>query len=119
LPQRLKQLRKYSVDGELEHQPDQFTANEERHQKLKALQLKNDQARSDQTDRQKYSERIFLLAINWIVIVMAILLADGCVPMSEYFEVSDSVMVTLIGATTATVLGLFAFVMKYLFYRSG
>ena len=84
---------------------------------LDALRIKNQKERKDQQDRELYSERAFLLAINWIVVVMLILVADGCVTIDDYFEISDSVMVTLIGATTATVLGLFAFVMKYLFHR--
>ena len=100
--------------------PDSFTRQEKaRYEKesLISARLKNERDRRDQAAREVYSERVYLLAINWIVIVLTILCVDGCVQMNSYFEVSDNVMITLIGATTATVLGLFAFVMKYLFHR--
>jgi membrane glycosyltransferase len=116
-PTSLEPPRNYSVRGSVESHPDEFTLLEEQHQKVVSFRLENERERSDQKDRKIYSERVFLLAINWIVVVIAILLIDGCVQMGGFFEISDSVMITLIGATTATVLGLFAFVMKYLFYR--
>ena len=62
--------------------------------------------------RREYADKTYLFVCVYMVFVfMLIFLA--CSPSS--FEMSDDVLMVLLGTTTVNVIGLFAIVMNYLF----
>ena len=67
----------------------------------------------DRDQRKTYGNRLFRLVVVWLSVNGLILLMHGFsfIP----FELSVAVLTTLIGSTTASVLGLFAIVANYLF----
>lgn len=71
------------------------------------------------TDRGKYTLRLFKLMISWIIIVLIIVISTGLefplLPRWVSFDLPDSVLLALIGGTTANVIGLFYVVAKHLF----
>lgn len=68
-----------------------------------------------------YAGRLFWMMVVWLVIAVLFVLSDALtIPsLAAYgtFHLSDSVLITLITTTTATVVGVFLIVAKYL-YRS-
>ena len=73
--------------------------NEERLQNLKA--------------RGVYITRLFRLGVVWLLLLLVIVVLQGFGIGS--FSLATSVLVTLVGSTTATVLALFAIAARYLF----
>ena len=69
--------------------------------------------RKDIEHREKYANRLFWFVAVWVGLMLVIVLLEGSKWAS--FDLSDTVLTTLIGATTANVLGLFAIVANYLF----
>ena len=69
----------------------------------------------DRNQRKTYGSRLFWLIIIWLIVSGLIVLLQGFsfVP----FKLSVTVLTTLIGSTTASVLGLFAIVANYLFSK--
>lgn len=65
--------------------------------------------------RKNYTPRIFALMCSWIGFVIVILLLQGFGAKCEWFKLSDLVLTTFIGGTTANILGLWIFVIKYLY----
>ena len=67
----------------------------------------------DRDQRKTYGRRLYWLIVAWLIVIGLIVLLHGfiCIP----FELSVTIMATLIGSTTASVLGLFAIVANYLF----
>ena len=69
----------------------------------------------DRSERKTYAGRIFRLLIVWLAVVGSILLLHGFSPFTRFNNLSDAVLMTLIGSTTASVVGIFVIVAKYLF----
>ena len=70
------------------------------------------------SDRIKYGDRVYRLIVVWLVGIGACILAQGIsVPgfMWFSFSLSDSVLIALIGGTTASVVGLFMVVVRSIF----
>jgi hypothetical protein len=77
------------------------------------LQAEIDDLVQDRDQRKTYGNRLFWLVVVWLIVIGLILTMHGFsyVP----FKLSVAVLTTLIGSTTASVLGLFAIVANYLF----
>lgn len=77
------------------------------------LQAEIDDLVQDREQRKTYADRLFRLVAVWLVVngLIVFLHGFGHVP----FTLSGAVLTTLIGSTTASVLGLFAIVANYLF----
>jgi len=75
--------------------------------------------RESRDGRETYAPRLFWLTIIWlgVVLLMLILSAFPIHVGPRDFRLSDSVLITLIGSTTATVLGLFAIVTRFYFHH--
>lgn len=69
--------------------------------------------KQDRKQRKKFANWIFWVVVLYLIIVLFILCSCGY----GCFYISDSVLITLLGTTTANVLGLFAIVAKYLFHN--
>lgn len=75
--------------------------------------LDNEERLRNLRKRDVYLPRLFWLGLVWLALLLAIILLQGFGFGS--FELATGVLVTLIGSTTATVLGLFAIAARYLF----
>lgn len=80
--------------------------------KKEEQKLKNEEKRQDINMRKVYADHIFTLVSLYMFAVFFILILNGS-PSS--FHLSDTVLVTLLGTTTANVIGVLIVVAKYLF----
>lgn len=69
----------------------------------------------DRDQRKEFAERIFSFVCIYMFAVFFILFLCGS-PSS--FKLSDTVLITLLGTTTANVIGILIIVVKYLFSRN-
>ena len=71
----------------------------------------------DTDERKRYAHRIFCLICTWLCGVFLILLLQGFRSTQFYgwFQLSQPVLLALIGSTTLNVLGVFIIVTHYLF----
>lgn len=97
---------------------------------LEKTRLINQSFLEDMAARRVYARQIFTLIIGWLSAILLVLLLHGFsskpAPLFLFhwlgsqwkvsgFQLSDPVLLALIGGTTASVLGLFAIVAKYFF----
>lgn len=75
-------------------------------EQLKRLQDDNDA-------RKKFSNHIFTVTVIWMFFILLIVVSCG----NECMKLSDTVLVTLIGTTTANVFGFLYVVVNYLFNK--
>lgn len=69
----------------------------------------------DRDERKKYASRVFWLVVIWLAAIGMILMLQGF--GIGKFDLSDSVLLMLIGTTTGSVVGIFLIVANYLFPR--
>jgi hypothetical protein len=70
----------------------------------------------DIEERKTYAHRTFCLISCWLGGVFLLVLFQGFHGNgTSYFDLDKTVLVTVVGSTTATVLGIFIVVMHYLF----
>ena len=81
-------------------------ANEIRNEEL-------ENRRQDRAQRKVYADNLFTFLCFYMILVFFILYKSGSLYNS--FELSDSVIIALITTTTANIIGIFAFVVRYLF----
>jgi hypothetical protein len=65
--------------------------------------------------RKMFGNRVFFFMCVWCAIVFAIVIMAGCRGWFD-FKLADGVLITLIGGTTASVIGLVGFVIQGLFH---
>lgn len=99
-----------------EDSPDDITKEEAKALELVKHKLELEGIKQDQTQRKEYADRIFCLIKWWLVAILTILVLHGFAEKTG-FKLSDKVLITLIGGTTINVLGIFAIVANYIFYR--
>ena len=104
------------VDEDAKLEEDEFVAEAQR------LELERQKAdleshKQDTVLRGKFTRRIFALIVVWLVVVLVIVLFEGfhTTICAHNFQLSDNVLLALIGSTTANVLGVFIIVVHYLF----
>ena len=92
-----------------------------RKQELRKLELENEALegvnRGDAQDREQrkdFAERIFHFVCNYMIVVFILLFFKAITPR---FDLSDNVAITLLGTTTANVIGILIIVVTYLFSR--
>lgn len=69
--------------------------------------------RQDREERKVYASKTFDFLCVYMVFVGILLLMSGSTTAS--FQLSDSVLIVILGTTTTNVLGIFYFVANYLF----
>lgn len=78
-------------------------------------QIKNEHLDKNQTQdreqRKKYTKYTFILCVTYIFLVFLIVFLSGF----QLMDVSNSVLIVLLSSSFAQIIGLFVFVMKYLF----
>lgn len=102
-------------DSRAEKESEKFDYDAEQDKKIKDLHIEG--LKQDIKERKDYANKIFKLISFWLVAVLVILILQGC--DCAYFELSDQVLITLLGGTTINVLGLFVIVASYLFPKGG
>lgn len=82
-----------------------------------ASQRLADRAKENRDGRARYAPRLFWLTVIWllVVLILVVFAAFRITLWGSEFSLSDAVLVTLIGSTTATVIGLFAIVARHYF----
>lgn len=107
-----------AISASADPDPDPKTLQEEKEYEKaeKAARLKS--LRQNIEERKEYAKKIYHLIVWWLVGVFVVLLLNGFGWLSG-FELSDKVLITLIGGTTVNVLGIFAIVANYLFNKKG
>jgi uncharacterized membrane protein YhdT len=74
----------------------------------------------DIDERKKYAHRTFCLISTWLVAVYILILLEGFAGLPRsWFNLDKTVLLTVVGSTTASVLGIFIVVMHYLFPTKG
>lgn len=91
--------------------PDDSAKAEEREIETGKKRAELGGIKQDITARRNYARRIFYLIVWWLIAVFVLLLLQGF----RVIYLSDSVLLALIGGTTANVLGIFMVVVWYLF----
>lgn len=77
--------------------------------KLKSEELKGKE--QDREQRKSYSDKVFYFLCAYMVVVFVILILSAC----GVFMMEKSVLITLLSTTSANIIGLFVFVVRYLF----
>ena len=92
-----------------------------RKQELRSLELENaaregENAGDDQDrqQRKEFADKIFDFVRNYMLFVCVVLFLKG---ITSQFYLSDAVIITLLGTTTANVIGILIIVVTYLFSR--
>ena len=117
----LKGIPKSDDTGNVEKEYDtveiQLKKEQLREAKLKnaALEGENIGDSQDRTQRKEFAEKIFSFVCLYMFSVFFILFLCGS---PGNFRLSNSVLITLLGTTTANVIGILIIVVKYLFSRN-
>ena len=82
------------------------------YQSKKMQKLSEKDKEQDIDMRREYADKTYLFVCVYMCFVFLIIFL-ACSPSS--FQMSDGVLMTLLGTTTVNVIGLFAIVMNYLF----
>lgn len=69
--------------------------------------------KQNRSQRKSYGNKLFVFLCVYMILVFMILFFCGFSLFG--FTLSDTVLITLISTTTANVIGIFAFVVRYLF----
>lgn len=70
--------------------------------------------KQNRSQRKTYANKLFMFLCVYMALVFLVLFFCGFSLLG--FTLSDTVLVALITTTTANVIGIFAFVVRYLFY---
>lgn len=70
----------------------------------------------DIQQRKEFGNKIYWLIVFWVIGILVLLSCQGVGVFD--FNLSDKVLITLIGGTTLNVLGIFVIVAKYFFRTS-
>lgn len=71
----------------------------------------------DRKERKKYALLVFVFLVFFTLIVLGIIISHGWNNFTCFY-LSDTVLITLITTSLATVVGIFLIVMRYLFKQS-
>ena len=100
---------------------DENAIKEEQDYNRRSREAQLDRFVKETRQREEYAKKAFILSVVWLSLVFVIVLLQGfrlelfVGIISVAFKLSDAVLVTLIGSTTANVLGLSVIVYKFIF----
>jgi len=83
--------------------------------KDKYWQLKLKRFEQETTQRKSFADKNFGLVVGWAAMILAILFLQGFKAWD--FELSEGVILALIGATTANILSFYGIVTRHIFPR--
>jgi uncharacterized membrane protein len=108
---------KIKVPVKNEKEIDVSPRDVERERELVELNLRKEFLKGNEQDREerkKFANKIFILLNCFLAVTVFIVIAAGfskCIG----FELSDTALITLLTTTTANIIGIFLFVVKYIF----
>lgn len=97
--------------GKKEEEDFQRISTEDVEIQRKLLELEGLQ--QDITERRTYARRIFVLLVGWLLGVFAMLLFQAWTAWG--FSLTEPLLISVVGGTTASVISIFIVVAKYLF----
>ena len=100
-------------DPRVQLREEQLLMEGKQQQELRKMTAEADKIVQDNEGRRKFSWAIFYVMVLWIAAVLLIVIQCA----NTNWHLSDSVLITLISTTTATVIGVFIVVANYLFNR--
>lgn len=111
-----------NVDSKADDQTQMGVDNadkEEENHRITAIADKNTQNKEEHQTRLIFANRLFNLVVCWICGIGILVLWSGAntSPYHFYFRLSDELLITIVTSTSVTVIGLFVFVLKYLFKK--
>mgnify|MGYP001549504396 CR=1 FL=1 len=95
--------------------PDEKTKEEKTDYDKERKSLENLQFKEDIEARKSYANKMFVMISVWLSFMILIVMIHGFGHDKSWFQLSDTVLVTLITTTTGSVLGLFTIIVNYLF----
>jgi len=120
-----------NAQGAPEKEEQKIERDRREESELRKKELINIGLEADIEARKTYANRIYRLIFGWLIAILVVLLLHGFLAKNEttltfsiwhygftktvHFELSDPVLLALIGGTTASVLGLFVIVANYFF----
>ena len=78
------------------------------------LELRREELRSniqDREERKKFADKIFILLASFIAVTLYVIVLVGF----GYLELDNAVLITILSTMSANVIGIFIYVVKYLF----
>ena len=69
----------------------------------------------DRIERKEFAYKLYWFLLGFIACVLILLFASGNQCLK--FELSDTVLITLLTTTSANIIGIFVFVVRYLFQK--
>ena len=112
----LRKIEKSKPQG-VPSEPSESFQQEKEYLEGKRAEIELASVQQDIEERRKYAHRIFCLIVGWLIAVAVILFLQGfhVAIHASAFSLPSSVLLATIGGTTASVLGIFVIVTKYLF----
>lgn len=104
LPQDADDLGEYLAEVQEFEEGAEALRLEDRRELLKSR-------KQDRRERKRYAELVFRLVCWWLAGVMALVCSAGL----EAIRLDETVLMTIVGSTTASVAAIFVVVAKYLF----
>lgn len=94
-------------------QKDARGSDEKAKNEQKMFELSYESKKHDLEARKTHSKFVLWVIGIWLTIVLVIIFLGGFCPS---FYIADSVLIALIGSTTANVLGFYVIILKYFFH---
>lgn len=121
MPPEINEDTKLSDIFEVEKKAVSALADVKTEEEIEDLNNQQSQARinrynQDTGERKKYANRVFFLVTGWIIAMFCILLLQGFCPFG-WKPLPDSTLYTLVGGSTASILGILYAVVSNLFKR--
>lgn len=112
----------HTPSDNVQSEPDVNTSGEiafldaqEKRLALDTKKIEYEIRKQDMGERKAYSNKIYCLIASWLIYVGLIIFLEALGSKCGWFKLSDPVMIALITTSTASVIGLFAIVVNYLF----
>ena len=111
----LKQVPPSSGDDPVVSEKKSYDEIEKRKREAEArhLEIQNESDTQDRDQRKDFAERVYYFAFVYMIFVFLVLFISGSTV--SHFHLNDNVLITLLGTTTANVIGVLVIVVAYLF----
>jgi hypothetical protein len=130
LTKRLSEIKELPPKGESSGvgQAEELAFEDEIEQSRRKTELLG--LKQDISERKAYARKTFRLICGWLIGVFLLLLLQGFLGenpsyvrlpngyvLNIKFNLADNVLIAVVGGTTASVIGIFVYVVKYLFQK--
>ena len=112
----LQQIVEADLPEDADDQGEYLAEAQEFEEEAEALRLEDRREllkghKQDRKERKRYAELVFRLVCWWLAGVMALVCSAGL----DTLQLDETVLITIVGSTTASVAAIFVVVAKYLF----